>query len=216
MPKKKKSKIAAREKEKEKSPHPLRQSYGPEEAQEDNSSSSKHKQQQQPPEEEDEDEEDDGVGGMFGGLTGLNNLIDKVGEESEPKEDEEKERMKLLLSNFNPEQMARYEAFRRANVNRTSVKKLANAVLSQSITGNVAVGLSGMSKVFVGEIVERARDVQQRMEPVNSIEELENQERPLKPEHFREAWRLYKLEQSTVPAAHWRRQGGDGDGTMFR
>lgn len=205
MPKKKAAK--------EKSPHPLRQSHGPEAGDE----ADKKTTQSQQPQEEEEEEEDDGIGGMFGsGLGGLNALINKVDQEDEPQEDEEKERMKLLLSNFNADQMTRYEAFRRANVNRTAVKKLANAVLNQSITANVAVALSGMSKVFVGEIIEKARDVQQRMEPITSIEELESQERPLKPEHLREAWRLFKIEQGTVPAAHWRRQGSDGDGMMFR
>lgn len=129
--------------------------------------------------------------------------------------DLERDRLKLLLSNFNDDQMARYEAFRRANINRSAVKKLANAVLNQSITGNVAVALSGMSKVFVGEIVEKARDVQARMDGVSNSDGQQG-ERPLRPEHLREAWRLFKQESGTVPAAQWRRQGGEGDGMMFR
>lgn len=130
--------------------------------------------------------------------------------------DLERDRMKLLLSNFNDDQMARYEAFRRANINRSAVKKLANAVLNQSITGNVAVALSGMSKVFVGEIVEKARDVQARMDGGDKNSDDQQSERPLRPEHLREAWRLFKQESGTVPAAQWRRQGGEGDGMMFR
>ena len=39
---------------------------------------------------------------------------------------------------------------------------------------------------------------------------------PIRPEHLREAWRLYRKEMGTVPAAQWRRQGGEGDGRMFR
>jgi transcription initiation factor TFIID subunit 11 len=42
--------------------------------------------------------------------------------------------------------------------------------------------ISGFAKVFVGEIVEKARDVQM----------LKGDEGPLQPEHLREAWRLYK------------------------
>ncbi|SCW02800.1 LAFE_0F14554g1_1 [Lachancea fermentati] len=38
---------------------------------------------------------------------------------------------------------------------------------------------------------------------------------PLLPEHIREAWRLYRLENDTVPQATWRTQG-DGNGWMFR
>ena len=47
---------------------------------------------------------------------------------------------------------------------------------------NIAIVISGFAKVFVGEIVEKARDVQM----------LKGDEGPLQPEHLREAWRLYK------------------------
>lgn len=42
--------------------------------------------------------------------------------------------------------------------------------------------ISGFAKVFVGEIVEKAREVQ----------ELQGDNGPLQPHHLREAWRLYK------------------------
>ncbi|SCU89136.1 LANO_0D04016g1_1 [Lachancea nothofagi CBS 11611] len=38
---------------------------------------------------------------------------------------------------------------------------------------------------------------------------------PLLPEHIREAWRLYRIENDTVPQATWRTQG-EGNGWMFR
>jgi len=47
---------------------------------------------------------------------------------------------------------------------------------------NIAIVIAGFAKVFVGEIVERAREVQT----------LQGDEGPLKPEHLREAWRLYQ------------------------
>lgn len=152
-------------------------------------------------EEEEDDDEDTGIlkGKTTSGTSG---------------DDLEKEKMKLLISHFNEEQMSRYESFRRANVNRSSVKKLANAVLNQSITANVVVTLCSASKVFVGEIMEKAREIQQRMDPPPPDEV--DKARPIKPEHLREAWRLFKMENGTVPQAHWRRQGGEGDGMMFR
>jgi transcription initiation factor TFIID subunit 11 len=176
-------------------------------------------------EEEDEDEDDDAGALGLGmavpqkpstmpsiGVLG----IDEVDDFGRPA-DVEREKMNLLLAHFNEEQMSRYEAFRRANINRNAIKKLANSVLNQSISPNVAVALSGLSKVFVGEMVEKAREVQLRMDPPKTFEEYEQRGRqPLKPEHFREAWRMYKLETGTVSEAHWRRQGGDGDGLMFR
>ncbi|AET39160.1 TATA-binding protein-associated factor TAF11 Ecym_4081 [Eremothecium cymbalariae DBVPG len=38
---------------------------------------------------------------------------------------------------------------------------------------------------------------------------------PLLPEHIREAWRLYRLENDTVSSAQWRTQG-EGNGLLFR
>ncbi|ANB14010.1 Taf11p [Sugiyamaella lignohabitans] len=174
-------------------------------------------------EEEEDDDEDDAMGlGVTSARAGANGMAGlSVGGENGAingvmAADLEREKMNLLLANFNEDQMSRYEAFRRANINRNGVKKLANAILNQSITPNVAVALSGMSKVFVGEVVERARDIQLRMNPPQSFEEYENRGAvPLKPEHLREAWRMMKLEAGTVPNAHWRRQG-NADGMFFR
>ncbi|KAK9241074.1 hTAFII28-like protein conserved region-domain-containing protein [Lipomyces kononenkoae] len=125
------------------------------------------------------------------------------------------EQIKTLISSFTDDQMDRYETFRRANISRGGVKKLANAVLNQSITNNVAVAISGFSKVFMGEVIERALDVQRRMDPPDPLNPYDTP-MPLLPEHIREAWRLYKQETALVPAAHWRRAGGQGDGRMFR
>lgn len=161
-------------------------------------------------EEEDDEEEDEDVAVASSVATNsANNGISNDNTTKQLEEEEERARMKILLSNFDDEQMSRYEAFRRANINRSSVKRLANAVLNQSITGNVAVALSGMSKMFVGDIVELARDVRNRAEPGKDGE-------PLRPEHIREAWRLYKEEAGTVPEAIWRSRDGLGDGLMFR
>ncbi|KAK9451311.1 hTAFII28-like protein conserved region-domain-containing protein [Limtongia smithiae] len=120
-----------------------------------------------------------------------------------------------LISSFTDDQMDRYETFRRANVNRGGVKKLANAVLAQSISNNVAIAISGFSKVFLGEVIERALDVQKRMDPLDPTDPFARPG-PLLPIHIREAWRLYKRETGLVPAAHWRRAGGQGDGRLFR
>jgi transcription initiation factor TFIID subunit 11 len=59
---------------------------------------------------------------------------------------------------------------------------LSNQILSQSIPQNIAIVIAGFAKVFVGEIVEGAREVQL----------LRGDDGPLAPEHLREAWRLYK------------------------
>ncbi|KAF5093690.1 hypothetical protein D0Z03_002315 [Geotrichum reessii] len=164
------------------------------------------------PDGEEEEDDDDGIG--FGGVTAQ--------DPSTKNEAQEREKLRLLLAHFSEDQMSRYEAFRRANLNRNAIKKLANSVLNQSISGNVAVTLSGLAKVFVGELVEKAREVEQQMDREfieNYKKENDGKEPPLlpiRPEHLREAWRLYRKEMGTVPAAQWRRQGGEGDGRMFR
>jgi transcription initiation factor TFIID subunit 11 len=63
---------------------------------------------------------------------------------------------------------------------------LVNQILAQSVPQNIAIVISGFSKVFVGEIVEMAREVQT----------LRGDEGVLGPEHLREAWRLYKAKGS--------------------
>ncbi len=126
-----------------------------------------------------------------------------------------REKLGLLMANFDETQMAQYERYSRANINKAGVKKLANSVLNQSITANVVLSLSGLSKVFICEVVEKAMEVKQRMNEAAGLDESKGQ-LPLQPEHIREAWRLFKFESGTVPSAKWRRQGGEGDGFMFR
>lgn len=99
----------------------------------------------------------------------------------------EKARMKMLLESFNEDQMARYEVYRRVTLNpgnKGNVRKLANNILGQSLPQNIAMVIAGASKIFVGEIVERARQVQKTR----------GQSGSLGPEHLREAYRQYKAE----------------------
>ncbi|KAF8250628.1 TAFII28-domain-containing protein [Wilcoxina mikolae CBS 423.85] len=93
--------------------------------------------------------------------------------------------MAILLEAFDASQNARYESFRRANLNKAAVKKLANSVLSQSVTANVGTVICGFSKVFTGEIIELALKIQRSW----------GDEGPLLPDHLREAWRRYRIER---------------------
>ncbi len=104
----------------------------------------------------------------------------------------EKMRLRMLLDSFDEQQMQRYEIFRRANLQKSNVKKLANQILAQSVTPNVGIVIAGFGKVFVGEIVERAREVQKRWGDVGS----------LSPDHLREAYRSYKAETGLVPSSN--------------
>lgn len=93
---------------------------------------------------------------------------------------------RILLDSFDADQNRRYEAFRRANLNKAAVKKLANQVLSQSVTANVGTVICGFSKVFTGEIIELALQIQRQW----------GDQGPLLPDHLREAARRYRVEMA--------------------
>ena len=88
--------------------------------------------------------------------------------------------------------------------------QVVNATVSQSVPQMVATAVKAVAKLFAGEIIEGARNVQaewilagekQSDEPTPppSTDEAENDEEPdlrrgpLRPDHLREAWRRYKL-----------------------
>ncbi|KAL6450719.1 TAF11 Transcription initiation factor TFIID subunit 11 [Candida maltosa Xu316] len=152
----------------------------------------------------------------------------------------EEEQKRLLIANFTNDQMERFEAYRRMTVNKPGVKKICNGIVGHTIPQIIAVVMAGISKSFMGEIITKALEVkerdakgrlimdierkkQQKREINKSLSEgkdievderplkyEEDEVRPLQPEHIREAWRLYKLENSGVPGAIHRMSGDDG------
>ncbi|CCX32687.1 hTAFII28-like protein conserved region-domain-containing protein [Pyronema domesticum] len=154
------------------SAHPLRQTSFP--PQEKPGGNTQQQQQQEDEEDEDAGRDDYGTTVLADGGTG-----------GFQEDDEEKKRMAILLEAFDADQNSRYESFRRANLNKAAVKKLANSVLSQSVTANVGTVICGFSKVFTGEIIELALQIQRQW----------GDEGPLLPDHLREAWRRYKIER---------------------
>lgn len=103
-------------------------------------------------------------------LNGKKVILEEEDIPEEPEEElDEEERLRLLIDHLDPEQMSRYEFYRRTAVNKGGVKKIANTVLNQSVSNNVAIVLSGVSKVFVGEIIEKARDIKLRYDKANYL-----------------------------------------------
>ncbi|KAH7910772.1 TAFII28-domain-containing protein [Hygrophoropsis aurantiaca] len=104
---------------------------------------------------------------------------------------ESKDNLKVLMDNFSPAQYDRFEAYRRHALPKQAVRKVIQQTTGQQVSQPVAQIVAGFAKVFVGEIVEKARAVQARR----------NETGPLSPDHLREAYRLYQSETGRVGSA---------------
>ncbi|KAJ1957725.1 transcription initiation factor TFIID subunit 11 [Dipsacomyces acuminosporus] len=99
-----------------------------------------------------------------------------------------KEEVKELWDQMSEDQRQRYGVYRRTALNKGSVKKLASQILNQQVSPTMAFVIAGFSKMFVGQIVESAVQIQAEW----------GDEGPLKPAHLREAYRLYKKENDAT------------------
>lgn len=102
-----------------------------------------------------------------------------------------KDNLKVLMDNFSPAQYDRFEAYRRNALPKQAIRKVVQQTLGQQVSLPVAQVVAGFGKVFVGEMVEKARAVQTRRGETG----------PLSPDHLREAYRLYQKETGRVGAA---------------
>jgi transcription initiation factor TFIID subunit 11 len=104
---------------------------------------------------------------------------------------ESKDNLKVLMDNFSPGQYERFEAYRRHALPKQAIRKVIQQTTGQQVSQPVAQIVAGVAKVFVGEIVEKARQVQSRR----------NDSGPLTPDHLREAYRMYQAETGRVGSA---------------
>ncbi|XP_043701159.1 transcription initiation factor TFIID subunit 11 [Telopea speciosissima] len=94
-------------------------------------------------------------------------------------------KMQAILSQFTEEQMNRYESFRRSGFQKANMKKLLASITgSQKISVPLAIVVSGIAKMFIGELVETGRIVMTERKETG----------PIRPCHIREAYRRLKLE----------------------
>ncbi|TQN69213.1 Transcription initiation factor TFIID subunit 11, partial [Colletotrichum shisoi] len=137
-------------------------------------------------------------------------LVDSTVRTQEQKQEEIRLRA-MLVESFDPEQYDRYEQWRAAKLTDAVVKRVVNATVSQSVPPNVALAVKSVSKLFIGELIERARDVQGEWIKATGEKQSEaptpppkdeasqfqagkdDRRGPLRPDHLREAWRRYKM-----------------------
>jgi transcription initiation factor TFIID subunit 11 len=116
------------------------------------------------------------------------------------KRDEEANiKLQVLVSNFSDEQLDRYEMYRRSAFSKVSIKRLMHSITGTVPSSNVVIAMAGIAKVFVGEIVEEALEVQRR-----EANNPENKPTPLEPKHLREAHRRINSQAHCPQRKTWK------------
>jgi transcription initiation factor TFIID subunit 11 len=107
-----------------------------------------------------------------------------LNEEEKNEEKAAEARQYALVDTFDDDQTVRYSAWRRLKLKPEVLKRLVNATVSQSVSTQPLSTVNQFSKYFIGEIVERARDVQ--LEFAKAYEKTREEERK---------WRRKELER---------------------
>ncbi|QPG96494.1 hypothetical protein C2857_004365 [Epichloe festucae Fl1] len=152
-----------------------------------------------------EDDDDDDENGEM--------ALEDAGARTQEQKQEEIRLRAMLVEAFDSEQYNRYELWRAAKLSDAVVKRVVNATVSQSVPQMVSTAVKAVAKLFAGEIIEAARNVQGEWitagekqadlptppPSANDVgvdvepEEPEVKRGPLRPDHLREAWRRYKI-----------------------
>lgn len=67
-----------------------------------------------------------------------------------------------IIDQLSSSDLFRYESFRRSGFSKPNIKKLVNLTLRQNCNPNFIIAISGIAKVFVGELVKKALEIQKR------------------------------------------------------
>lgn len=104
------------------------------------------------------------------------------------------DRMQAILSKFSPEQMRRYECYRRSGFQKANMRRVLQSVAGCTVSLPMTIVMSGIAKMFVGELVETGRLVMTERKDSG----------PLRPCHVREAYRRLKLKGKVPQRVHSR------------
>lgn len=100
------------------------------------------------------------------------------------------QQLQVLMDNLDSEQQSRYEFFRRTNLNRATMKR-ATHNLGFNLPANAILALCAMSKLFIGDVVEKAKDVQRRRHKADLVG-LKIKKREMKRRIYRESEKFKK------------------------
>mmetsp|Transcript_15156 Transcript_15156/g.20051 ORF Transcript_15156/g.20051 Transcript_15156/m.20051 type:complete len:137 (-) Transcript_15156:3578-3988(-) len=107
-----------------------------------------------------------------------------------PEDEKDPDKMSKLLAAMSTEELDRYEHYRRSKLNKKAMSTMIKEILPtqhQSIDETVVIAVSGLAKMYVGDLVRNAR------------RRIESQIEPLTPEQLLAAARSIDLDQRDLP-----------------
>jgi len=106
-----------------------------------------------------------------------------------------KEHAASLVKQFSQEQMNRHESYKRSAFQKSSIKRYMASTSGAKINQNTVIVMAGITKIFVGEVVEAAKEVMEEWGETG----------PIKPAHIREAYQRMKL-HGKIPYTRYKKR----------
>uniref|UniRef100_A0A7S4M734 TAFII28-like protein domain-containing protein n=1 Tax=Vannella robusta TaxID=1487602 RepID=A0A7S4M734_9EUKA len=116
-------------------------------------------------------------------LAGLGLVSDEGTDTEDIKGDPTLAQIKLLKPQFTPTQLDRFDNFRKVTFGKPAVREIMKRVTKKTANEAIVVAMIGITKVFVGELVETSRTAMDERGELG----------PIQPRHIREAYRRLKM-----------------------